>query len=39
MATVAGARVIPEALESVADAFRRALPEALRAVAADPDRG
>ena len=39
MATVAGARVIPEALESVAEAYRRVLPQALRRVAADPDRG
>ena len=39
MATVAGARVIPEALESVAESFRRAVPDALRAVAANPDQG
>lgn len=39
MATVAGARVIPEALESVAEAYRRAVPDALRAIAGDPDRG
>ena len=39
MATIAGARVIPEALETVAAALRKALPEALRLAAADPDRG
>jgi len=39
MATVAGARVIPEALESVAAAYRRTMPQVLDAVVRDPDRG
>lgn len=38
MATVAGARVVPDSLESVAASFRRALPEALASVEANPDR-
>jgi ATP adenylyltransferase len=38
MATVAGARVVPDSLESVAAAFRRVLPDALASVEANPDR-
>lgn len=38
MATVAGARVVPDSLESVAADFRRVLPEALAQVEANPDR-
>jgi len=39
MATVAGARVVPDSLEAVADQFRKALPKAIASVAADLDRG
>jgi ATP adenylyltransferase len=39
MATIAGARVVPDSLEAVADQFRAALPKALASVAANPDRG
>ncbi len=39
MATVAGARVVPDSLEAVAAQFRAALPKALASVAANPDRG
>ena len=38
MATIAGARVVPDSLEAVAQRFRESLPAALRAIAADPDR-
>lgn len=38
MATVAGARVVPDSLETVAEQFRRVLPKALALVAANPDR-
>ena len=38
MATVAGARVIPEALEAVAAAYRKAMPEVLASVVAAPAR-
>jgi ATP adenylyltransferase len=39
MATVAGARVVPDSLEAVAEHFRKALPKALALVAANPDQG
>ena len=39
MATVAGARVVPDSLEAVAEQFRKALPKALASVAANLDRG
>jgi ATP adenylyltransferase len=39
MATVAGARVVPDSLEAVAARFREALPKALATVAVNPDRG
>lgn len=39
MATVAGARVVPDSLESVARSFRAALPQALAQLGSDPDRG
>ena len=39
MATVAGARVVPDSLESVAESFRRALPTALAQAGSNPDRG
>lgn len=37
MATIAGARVIPDSLDAMAEIFRKALPQALRVAAADAD--